>query len=79
MKQEHFNGKTIDLADGLDALMPSTHPHVGKFRRTTIHINFDRSVDQSPAGAVSRCKMHMGPEAEYLLKGRYRIIKSYPI
>lgn len=55
-----FSSKVVNLEDGFDPLLPATHPH----------------VDQSTTGAIRRVQRHLGDEADALLKGRVRIIKS---
>ncbi|KAH7322589.1 hypothetical protein B0I35DRAFT_426086 [Stachybotrys elegans] len=59
MDIKEFETRTINLDDGLDAMIPVTHPH----------------VDQSADGAVTRVRVHMGDEADKLLERRFRIIK----
>ncbi|KAH8649068.1 hypothetical protein BX600DRAFT_474476 [Xylariales sp. PMI_506] len=58
---DEFSKRTIDLEDGLDALLPAVHPH----------------VDQSKGAAIQRVKMHMGDDADELLRGRVRIINVW--
>ena len=33
MDESDFNKRTVDLEDGLDPMIPVTHPHVGKLTR----------------------------------------------
>ncbi|KAM0211144.1 hypothetical protein ACHAQI_005442 [Fusarium lateritium] len=61
VSQEEFSKRTVNLEDGLDALLPAIHPH----------------VDQSSLGAVKRVKTHLPDEADRLLKGRVRIINVW--
>ncbi|KAL2073008.1 hypothetical protein VTL71DRAFT_10332 [Oculimacula yallundae] len=54
-----FKSRTLNLRDGLDPMIPATHPH----------------VDQSFEGAKTRLKEHMKKDADVLLKRRFRIVK----
>ncbi|KAK6208486.1 hypothetical protein LQW54_006832 [Pestalotiopsis sp. IQ-011] len=56
---EEFEARVLNLNDGLDPVIPTTHPH----------------VDQSFLGSKMRVREHMGELAEELLKRRFRIIK----
>ncbi|KAI0855634.1 hypothetical protein F4860DRAFT_530119 [Xylaria cubensis] len=56
-----FEGRTLDLNDGLDPIIPVIHPH----------------VDQSFEGAATRVRVHMGDRARELLKRRFRIINVW--
>ena len=59
MDRDDFEKRTVNLDDGLDAMIPVTHPH----------------VDQSYRGASQRVRYHMGSEADELLTRRFRIVK----
>lgn len=76
MTQVKFMERTIDLEDGLDPLLPSTHPHIGSLRPSNSCLSLTWIADQSAAGAINRCRHHLGNDAEGLLQGRFRIIKS---
>ncbi|KAJ3493111.1 hypothetical protein NLG97_g4943 [Lecanicillium saksenae] len=56
-----FRGRTLDLDDGRDPLLPVPHPH----------------IDQTPNGAILRIREHMGDRADELLKRRFRIINIW--
>ncbi|TGJ79779.1 hypothetical protein E0Z10_g8983 [Xylaria hypoxylon] len=56
-----FYKKNLNPADGLDTLIPVTHPH----------------VDQSFDGAVARLHAHFGDDVVRLLKRRFRIINVW--
>jgi hypothetical protein len=84
MPQEEFSKRTIDLDDGLDPLLPATHPHIGAYSPIVQSLQASRSntslcLDQSPVGAAKRCYFHLPDEAEELMKGRFRIIKLFPL
>jgi len=61
MDIEQFKARTINLDDGLDAMIPVTHPH----------------VDQSFQGSITRVREHMGDQATKLLERRFRIINVW--
>ena len=50
----------IDANDKSQHLLPATHVH----------------VDQTPAAVVGRVRLHLPAQADFLLRGRVRIIKS---
>ncbi|KAF2790170.1 hypothetical protein K505DRAFT_251772 [Melanomma pulvis-pyrius CBS 109.77] len=54
-----FNLRTLDLDNGLDTMIPVTHPH----------------VDQSFDGAMIRLRVHMPEDAERLACRRFRVVK----
>ncbi|KAF3014477.1 hypothetical protein E8E14_010510 [Neopestalotiopsis sp. 37M] len=58
---EEFEARVLNLNDGLDPVIPATHPH----------------VDQSFLGSKMRVRVHMGESADELLKRRYRIINVW--
>lgn len=77
MNIKEFESRIINLDDGLDAMIPVTHPHVGKRapRIAQKEVILTDIVDQSFDGAVTRVRVHMGDQAEELLKRRFRIVK----
>ncbi len=53
----------IDANDKSQHLLPATHVH----------------VDQTPSAVVGRVRLHLPKQADYLLRGRVRIIKSVEV
>ena len=43
--------------------------------RIVEHLGIDDELDQSPAAVLERIWLHLSEDAEFLLKGRVRIIK----
>lgn len=61
MDPKQFKKQILDLDDGLDAMIPSIHPH----------------IDQSARGAMLRVRKHMGSKSDELLQRRYRIVNVW--
>ncbi|KAF2476026.1 uncharacterized protein BDR25DRAFT_379689 [Lindgomyces ingoldianus] len=62
-------GKLVNLSDPAQPLPPEKHVHVEP--RLTV------TVDQAPDAVVRRVHLHLGDDAEYLLKGRVRTINVW--
>lgn len=69
-------GTTIDLNDPTDWLLPAVHAHVGETWtvQETRSRYISRVADQSPGAALSRTILQLPQEADFLLRGRVRII-----
>ncbi|KAI5865743.1 hypothetical protein GGS23DRAFT_353137 [Durotheca rogersii] len=61
LDMENFHSRTLDLNNGLDRMIPVTHPH----------------VDQSYKGAITRLEVHLPEDAERLRKTRFRIVNVW--
>ena len=67
----------IDANDKMQYLLPAKHVHIGILyvsNENGRHIA-DLLADQAPSAVLGRIRLHLPEQADYLLKGRVRIIK----
>ena len=74
-----IEGTVVDLNNPVDWLRPAVQVHVGKllthrYKHTLSLLTFLQ--DKSPAAALKPNQMQLPEDADLLLKGRVRIVKS---